>query len=173
MASSLFTTSFTIYGVCFFLNAKPVVFVSKDNKNWVKNSDIKLLPTLKNNSDIKATKSVYTYKYDIVGVESTTNIFRVPDNGIEKNLGKIFVVNSIDKSVLNTLSKGSDSNHSILLPKNKMIGDSQLEISEDILYSFPPLFNNEHTPEDVWLNSNDDYYIDGYSVPFSMVNTFI
>lgn len=152
-------------GFVSFIKSKPVVFVSSKGKNWIENTDIDSLPRLKIKSDLNKTKSSYVQAYEIVGIESNANISRSFLDGTEKNIGQIFVINPISESTLNTLSKGSSSNHSILLPNSDVVGDKLFDITPALLNKFPLLFNGEYSSEHIWIQDYDDYYVEGYSIP--------
>jgi len=135
-------------GIVSFSKGKPVVFIKrKNNSVWERTNKLKRIPLIKNNQSSKSNKTTYVHHDHIVGVESLSNITRIYFDGKRKNVGKLYVFNPINSAVLNTLSKGSNANHGILMPNKKWLGDEIEEISSDTVMLSPPLFDYENVVE--------------------------
>ena len=154
-------------GIISFQMGKPVVITLKTDKAaWSVTEDLKNVPLLKVNKLNISVTTGFSQDRDIVGIQSVSNISRVYKDGTKKNIGRLYVLNPIDAVVLNTLSKGSNAEHGILMPNKKWIGDEIKEISSDTLLVSLSLFNNEKDIEPNWID-NENYLMDSFSVGLS------
>ena len=156
----------SLMGIISFSGSKPVIFISKDNegKKWKKSKDLRLIPTIKINNAITIRKSRYIYTDKSAGIESVSGIIRKLPDGTIKNIGELYLTNPINKSVLDTLSKGTQGEHGIILPNGNTIGDEVDGLNISGLSKAPDLFTSRKTGNDQWLE-NKHYFIKAYSVP--------
>lgn len=158
-------------GIVSFSKGKPVIFIKRENNGvWEITSKLKRSPLIKNNNFSKLNKTTYVHhEHDpenVVGIESLSNITRIYLDGTKKSVGKVYIFNPINSAVLNTLSKGSNANHGILMPNKKWLGDEIKEISSDSAMLSPPLFDYENEVEQSRIE-NDNYLMNSFSVGLS------
>ncbi len=151
-------------GIVSFKQGKPVYIISHENGgDWRVANDVKSLPVVKKKKVIASTESYYIHYDNIVGVEAVSKISRKYFDGSSKNIGQLYIVNPFNKAVINTLSKGSEASHNIILPNEAWVGDGVNEVSSEVLSLSPLLFNKEENQEVKWIE-NDDYLIQSFAV---------
>lgn len=151
-------------GIVSFEQGQPVIYTLDSQSTWVAQEKSALLPLVKMEADNVADNVFYTYKDKKAVIEAVQNIYRELYNGKKKSIGHIHVYNPIGETVLNTLSKGSNAKHSILLPNNYVIGDEIPFISKSALKDSPSLFEHGATQTHN-LFDNKDHYIDVHAIP--------
>jgi len=153
-------------GIVSFSEGKPIIFISKDGEKWDRLEDVSLIPEIKITHAVTATNSQYIHTDNTVGIEAISPILRLLPDGTEKNIGRLFLINPINESILNTLSKGSQADHGIILPNGKSIGDDITGFSiKDPVFA-PDLINDRKTTRHKWLDSTD-YFIKAFSIPLA------
>ncbi|RDH84593.1 MAG: hypothetical protein DIZ80_03755 [endosymbiont of Galathealinum brachiosum] len=159
-------------GILSFKSGKPVYILSVENDNeWIVSENNNLFPVVNIEPAVNRAESVYTYHEEIVGVEAVSSVDRLYLDGAKKNIGSLYLVNPINESILNVLSKGSRAKHSIILPNNKHIGDDINGARLESLKYSPGLFNDKDDHKTSWIK-HKNYLIESYSIPLSSGERF-
>lgn len=153
-------------GIVSFSNGKPVIYISQDSEaeKWNQEHRHENIPDIKNNLNSSDTKSFYAHRNDTLGVEAVSSISRTLPDGTEKNIGQLFVINPINETILNHLSKGSQGKHGIILPDGKIIGDNITAIPPEQSSTIESLFAKKEINTYNWLD-NKDNYIKSFFIP--------
>ena len=158
--------SSSLMAIVSFDNGKPIVLTSNINEGeiWtpLKNSSLGI--KVKVNYSKSKSKISYVYNETRVGIEAISDISRQLPNGTNKNIGQLLLTNPINENILNSLSKGSQASHGIILPNGKTFGDEISDLKISSLLLTPNLFSERGNSSRKWLE-NDRYFIKAYSIP--------
>ena len=161
----------TISGIVSFVKGNPIVFITEGNsEKWEVASDSVLIPALKS-TNRELIKNSYISIGDAVGNETVSDVIRIYRDGQKKNIGKLYVINPITESTLNTLSEGSQGQHGILLPDDKWVGKKVKGVNSLKLKSTHFLFDKEKNNKSEWIG-NDEYFVNAFSIPLLNGNNF-
>ena len=145
-------------GITSFENGKPVYLISKyDANEWLVSTEIDSFPEVKLSTAEVITESPYVLIGNKLGVESKSSIIRKFSDNTNKYIGKLFVITSINELTLNTLSKGSEARHAIMLPNGNTIGDDISDIPFNELIYSPALYGSRKADENRWLENKNSF----------------
>lgn len=155
-------------GIVSFKNSNAVIYNTKtvNNERWLPLKSNDLSPPLKISAQQTKEDSYYIQTDHTVGIEATSQVIRIFPDGLSSNIGQLFLINPINESVLNTLSKGSPANHAIVLTNGKTLGDNISDFSSEMLQTSPSIYNKDIHTDHRWLE-NSSFFMKALSIPVS------
>lgn len=145
-------------GIVSYEKGKPVYLIAlNNNNNWHISNEKAFNIEVKLSAVEKMTESPYVLIGDQLAVEARSDIIRKFSDDTSKYIGKLFVFKSIDEFTLNTLSKGSEARHTIMLPDGNYIGDNISDISYHNLAGTPLLYSATKHEQNIWLENENNF----------------